>query len=226
MLIIFTFWSICISLSFSYASLNKPCTPSVAQVEPAIAGSPLILNCTYSCHNPIIGPIKWYKNNQEIFSQVFREGPWKNLTDQSRGDNINFGIYKYSAHPQDSGQYSCIKLKKGAPVDVVYSRTTLNVEVSVSPLNSINTQNFWLQWAVDTMDKSSFCIQEGNSIHQLLANNLMGLSIKYTDYVEVPGDKVTQQDWPVYHAESVTGYPKTLFMHRLYPSSTPPKLFH
>lgn len=99
MLMFFTCCNIYVFLGFSYASFSEPCTPSVAQVGPAIAGSPLILNCTYSCQDPIIGPIRWYKDNQDVFSQVFREGPWQNLTDQSQRGNINFGIYKYSAHP-------------------------------------------------------------------------------------------------------------------------------
>ncbi|KAG3257371.1 hypothetical protein H1C71_027127, partial [Ictidomys tridecemlineatus] len=52
------------------------------------------------------------------------------------------------------------------------------------------------------MNKSSFCIQEGSSVHQLLANNLMSLSIKYDVYVKVTGDRVTLQTWPVSHTES------------------------
>ncbi|XP_048220100.1 uncharacterized protein LOC125364550 [Perognathus longimembris pacificus] len=174
-------------------STSASCSVQASVWGVPMLGEPLYLNCTVICNNSEAGSVHWYKDGVEIFSQGELGGAWTNISDQSERDNVQFGIVKLMASSSDEGIYNCSKIQKGSPQDNVLIGK--NVTVQLAPDSELTSSpNLWLQLAVDTMKKNSFCIKEGTSVQNILTQNLVGLAVSLDGYGNITQDEISQQE--------------------------------
>ncbi|XP_076968402.1 tyrosine-protein phosphatase non-receptor type substrate 1-like [Tamandua tetradactyla] len=114
----------------------------VTQPEKSVsvkAGESVTLRCTVSSLLPV-GPIKWFKGNGEDRELIytFRGGVTNiprvtNITDATKGSNLEFSIRISNITPSDTGTYYCVKFKKGILDTEFKSGPGTRVSVSAKP---------------------------------------------------------------------------------------------
>lgn len=167
--LILLLFMLCFSVPIGLACL----TTVTPEVEIPL-GSPVLLSCFWNCSRPSSWGSTWLFNGKGLGPDWFKVQEQPKVGEKEKPLDLSRG--KTETGPEDAGRYSCRLIDNSDDVPHFY---IINITVSFSVHSTgLGLQdNLWVYLARSVLNHTSFCVREGNSPTNILANNLVGIGV-------------------------------------------------